>query len=316
MKLEKYHTKQLSDEFEARYMERNFPDEIAEMLDEVPQEKMLSIIYDNGDPAEEGPVLESIILAFNRPSFLIQQNTFDPSLSETWKDLLSPYMGILNGTISAVGRIEMKNHSSLDWAGTGFLVDENIIVTNRHVAEHFAQTTTAHGYKWKTNARGKIVKARIDFREEYLTPAEQEMELVEILHIEPRPGPDIALLRVNLQDDIAPLELSISPSTDDVIVTIGYPWKDTRVSFRIEQVMKRIFGDIYDVKRLAPGKIRSANDSIIHHDCTTLGGNSGSAILDVETGKVVALHYCGDVAHNNAVSVKVIADRMLKIKKA
>lgn len=315
MKLEKYHTKLIADEFEARYKERKFPDEIAEMLDDVPQEKMLSIIHDNSDPTEEGPVLESIILAFNRPSFLIQQNTFDPSPSETWKNLLSPYMDILNSTISAVGRIEMKNHSSLDWAGTGFLVDENIIVTNRHVAEHFSQTT-AQGYEWKTNARGKIVKARIDFREEYQNPVEQEMEVVKILHIEPRPGPDIALVRVNLQDDIVPLELSTSPSPDDVIVAIGYPWKDTRVSFRIEQVMKRIFGDIYDVKRLAPGKIRSENESIIHHDCTTLGGNSGSAILDVETGKVVALHYGGDVAYNNAVSVKVIAACMRKIKKA
>jgi len=73
MKLEKHHTKLIADEFEARYKERKFPDEIAEMLDDVPQEKMLRIIHDNSDPTEEGPVLESIILAFSRPSFLIQQ---------------------------------------------------------------------------------------------------------------------------------------------------------------------------------------------------------------------------------------------------
>lgn len=314
MKFEKHHMKQLSDELETKYMDRKFPDEIAEMLEGVKQDKMLSIINYKDDPAVEGSVLESIILAFNRPSFLIRQNTFDPSPSETWEKLLSPYMDILNGTISSVGRIEMKNHSSLDWAGTGFLVEENIIVTNRHVAEHFAQTKS-QGYDWKTNARGKIVKARIDFREEYQNPVEQEMELVDILHIEPEPGPDLALFSVNLEDYIKPLELSSSPSTDDIIVTIGYPWKDTRVSFRIEQVMSRIFGDIFDVKRLAPGKIISLEGKIIHHDCTTLGGNSGSAILDVETGKVVALHYSGDVKYNNAVSVKVIADRMRKIKK-
>jgi endonuclease G, mitochondrial len=77
--------------------------------------------------------------------------------------------------------------------------------------------------------------------------------------------------------------------------------------------MKRIFGDIYDVKRIAPGIVVGIDNNIVHNDCTTLGGNSGSAILDAETGKVVALHYGGDIAYNNAVSVNIIKDRLIKI---
>lgn len=304
MKFEKRHEDQLSDEFRTRYKDRKFPDEIAEMIDEASRSKK----------AEGKLIREQIILAYKRPSFLIQQNTFDPSPSETWKELLSLHKGILEGAIPSIGRVEMKNHSQLDWAGTGFLVEENIIVTNRHVAEHFIQAKDS-GYGWKINARQKIVKARIDFREEYQDPAEQEIEFAEILHIEPEPGPDLAFFRVNLEDDITPLQLSGSPSANDFIATVGYPWKDSRVSFRIEKVMKRIFGEIYGVKRLAPGKIMGVYDEIIHHDCTTLGGNSGSAILDIETGKVVAVHYGGDVIYNCAVSARVIADRLLKIKK-
>lgn len=312
MKLEEHHNESLIDELESKYLDRGLPEEITEMLDEVPKEKMLRIIHDDSDPAEGGPVLESIILAFKRPSFLIRQNTFDPSPSETWNELLSHNKVQINRAIPAVGRIEMKNHSSLDWAGSGFLIQEQIIVTNRHVAEHFVQISP-DGYHWKMNARGKIVRARIDFREEYQNPVEQEMELIEVLHIEPGPGPDLALLRVNLEDSIPPIEIDPSSSVDDIVVTIGYPWKDTRVSFRIEQIMQKIFGGIYDVKRLAPGKIVNVNDDIVHHDCTTLGGNSGSVILDVETGKAVALHYGGDVAYNNAVSAKVIAERLRHI---
>jgi endonuclease G len=312
MKLEAKHNKLLSDEFQDRYMSADFPDEINILLDEIPETKVKSVIHEEQNTVDEDPVLESIILAYNRPSFIIKESLFDPSPSDTWKDVLTPHINNLSSKISAVGRIEMKNHVQLDWAGTGFLVDENIIVTNRHVANHFVDITPS-GYSWKINSRGRIVKGRIDFAEEHLIPLEIEIEFEEILYIEPIPGPDIALFRVNVDLDINPLELSSSYSGDDIIVTIGYPWKDTRVSFQIEDVMRRIFGDIYDVKRLAPGKILQADDPILRHDCTTVGGNSGSAILDLETGKVVAIHYSGDVSHNNAVSAKAIKDCLTKI---
>ena len=31
----------------------------------------------------------------------------------------------------------------------------------------------------------------------------------------------------------------------------------------------------------------------MHHDATTLGGNSGSAVLDLASGKAMALHFGG-----------------------
>ena len=35
------------------------------------------------------------------------------------------------------------------------------------------------------------------------------------------------------------------------------------------------------------------HDGLGNHDSTTLGGNSGSAVIDVRTGKVAALHFAG-----------------------
>ena len=35
------------------------------------------------------------------------------------------------------------------------------------------------------------------------------------------------------------------------------------------------------------------------HDASTLGGNSGSAIIDVDSGEVVALHFAGEYLKAN-----------------
>ena len=38
------------------------------------------------------------------------------------------------------------------------------------------------------------------------------------------------------------------------------------------------------------------------HDCSTLGGNSGSAVIDLDTGEVLALHF-GGLYHQKNYSV-------------
>jgi endonuclease G, mitochondrial len=64
---------------------------------------------------------------------------------------------------------------------------------------------------------------------------------------------------------------------------------------------------VYSVKRLAPGKINQRasvesfgkNVSATTHDSSTLGGNSGSAVIDVSTGNVVGLHFAGVYLDSN-----------------
>ena len=61
------------------------------------------------------------------------------------------------------------------------------------------------------------------------------------------------------------------------------------------------FGGVYNVKRLEPGLVKpvqtiNSYSQSVHalvHDATTLGGNSGSPVLDVNTGEIVALHFAG-----------------------
>ena len=62
----------------------------------------------------------------------------DQADSEIWKERLTKAKPLLDEAIRAVGRIDLQG-ARLDWVGTGWLVADNILVTNRHVAREFAR---------------------------------------------------------------------------------------------------------------------------------------------------------------------------------
>jgi hypothetical protein len=67
----------------------------------------------------------------------------------------------------------------------------------------------------------------------------------------------------------------------------GLPRHDPRHGLEAEQAAQAIFGKIYDVSGLAwPAGGRGADQLVLSHDATT-GGNSGSAVLDMEIGYAV-----------------------------
>ena len=57
--------------------------------------------------------------------------------------------------------------------------------------------------------------------------------------------------------------------------------------------LELLYKDVYDVKRCAPGMVKDADAARFKHDATTLGGNSGSPVVDLSSGLVVGLHYEG-----------------------
>ncbi len=134
---------------------------------------------------------------------------------------------------------------------------------------------------------------------------------------------DIAFLKVwkkSIPDGLplpAPIKLAeYNPSAGTNVAVIGYPARDSRSP--TPEDMERIFGSIYNVKRIAPGKLirteTPETSGILEHDCTTLGGNSGGIVLDVTTGEAIGLHYAGiHGTANLAVSSIKVAEALASL---
>ena len=221
----------------------------------------------------------------------------------------------LQRAAGAVGRINVTGRPGVPYVGTGWLVEKDTIVTNRHVAREFGQRGRDR-FMFKKGS-GSPSGVSIDFLEEVGRPERLSFPIVEILHIEDDDGPDFAFLRVGESRGQAlapPIPLSVSPPhAAQQVAVIGYPARDSRAPD--EQLVQSIFGDVFDKKRLAPGQVTEAKTDVLLHDCSTLGGNSGSVVLDLGTGHAVGLHFAGRFLETNyAVPMTVVAERLEQVR--
>lgn len=247
---------------------------------------------------------EAIVLRWGRPSLLIRNGTFEQAESPTWRTVLEAARSRIEQAVARVGRVELLDHLTMEWAGTGWIVDRvggrSIVATNRHVASLFAHIDDAGGARFAKNLLGRLIGAQVDFREEYDLPVAFEVRVERVLYLAGPEEPDIALLE--LSSDVVlpdPLELAAGEAQDrQLIGVIGYPAHDSRNG---HADMERYFGEIFDVKRFAPGKVsfRADGEHYFVHDCTTLGGNSGSAVIDLDTGRAVGIHFAGTYLQGN-----------------
>jgi endonuclease G len=263
------------------------------------------------DDSDAGAITEAIILRLGRPSFLIQNDTFViPSDQRVWTDRLRPGRANLEAAIKAVGRVELQGHASFPWVGTAWLVEPDVIVTNRHVANEFARQS-GRGFVFRPGIDGQLMRVNIDFKEEFGVAAEASVAVERVLFIAPDgPGqPDMAVLKLRSIVNRQPIPMAASSQPEgEFISVIGYPARDDRRND--PDAARSIFKDIYEKKRLAAGKIQSDGQTdviVFKHDCSTLGGNSGSVVLDVASGKALGLHFGGRFEVSNfAVRIEAV----------
>jgi endonuclease G len=262
------------------------------------------------------PQTEAIILAYGRPSLLIRNDSFEVPKSDIWRDRLYPNKEKLRAAIRSVGRVEVPA-LSIPFVGTGWMIAPGVMVTNRHVASEFALKSVT-GFTMRVTPDGRAFTADLDFHEEAGKAAPFEVDLAGILYIadDEQGVPDIAFIKVAGRDARPvppPIPLSPAPlEVDQYVVAIGYPARDDRDDQGVE---RKIFGTTFNVKRLAPGQINHIIDeATFGHDCSTLGGSSGSAIVDIDTGMVVGLHYGGFYGESNyAVTASTLRDTLARV---
>lgn len=250
---------------------------------------------------DEAGLLEAIILPKERPVVLVQRSTFtitDPLWAHFGQGQCRSW---IEAAIPAIGRIELPSNPAIPFGGTGFVIGQGLMMTNRHVAELFAQGLGVKQVRFKPGET-----AAVDFRREQGSDESLLLSIDKVLMI--HPYWDMAVLKVQgLSDTIRPLVLSTRVPEELAgreIAVIGYPAKDWRNDSAVQD---QVFGGIYNVKRLQPGKVRESKPcssfgnllQAMTHDCSTLGGNSGSALVDVSCGEVVGLHFAGSYLKDN-----------------
>lgn len=278
-------------------------DKVAEFLAGAPDEVADAEFFDSRRFSE------AIVLEKARPVLLVKNGRVEEARLKELEQLLKKHRSALVKPVNSVGRIELMDHDSMDWCGTGWRIDDDIIVTNRHVAALFAQRQGSQ-FRFRVNQAGKTVRPRVDFREEYRQPQSSEYAIVDVLWLaqDVAEAPDMAILRVLRDPGLPePLVLAKKDAAPRLqVAVVGYPARDSRND---AGVMQSIFGDIYDVKRFAPGEVVGVpkDQWYLTHDCSTLGGNSGSAVLSIETREVVGLHFGGQFRKTNfAVKASMI----------
>ncbi|NMO21140.1 trypsin-like peptidase domain-containing protein [Pyxidicoccus fallax] len=254
--------------------------------------------------AAEQTALETVVAFFGRPALRVRNGSFGtPPVG--WERLENHREGI-EATIESTGRIELAGVGML---GTGFLVAEDVVMTNRHVAVAFSRE---RGAGWSLMLG---VAPRIDWLGEHERDVQAVLSIQDVIAIHPEH--DLALLRLGPargQAPRTPLRLAATkPDTTAprAVYTVGYPMKDHTNT--PPEVLLRYFENVFGVKRLQPGELLSVDPDVkqLAHDCSTLGGSSGSPVVDLESNTVIGLHFGGTREQNRAVALWQLSDDVL-----
>src|SRR5215213_351492 len=134
--------------------------------------------------AYERRVSETIVRPNARPVMVIRDNKvttefFGPD-SQIWANRINNARSILDLIIPSIGKVEVKNNPDYSWVGTGWLVADDIVVTNRHVAREFGRSGPS-GFIFRAGMNNSAQSAQIDFLEEFERSTSAEFAIESIL---------------------------------------------------------------------------------------------------------------------------------------
>lgn len=197
------------------------------------------------------------------------------------------FVALVAQVAPSVGRIDRARKP----VGTGFVVRPNLVATNRHVAVRLVV------------GRQVAPDATIRFGD-LVDGAADAVRIVAVAGV--HPTADVAVLGLARAAPRPPLVLSAKrPSLERPVATIGYPFPDRE---RNPLFVDDLFPPPLGVQRAAPGDIEGVVGGSIWHDCSTLGGNSGSPVVARDTGEVVGVHFDGSfLVTNKAVPATELA---------
>lgn len=103
---------------------------------------------------EEQRGIELLVNIMARPAIPMKADGFSPPTP--WEGLIDQRREILQ-VARSVGRIGLEGQTGLSYSGTGFVVADGVVMTNRHVAEEYS-AKGAKGWKFRPK-----ISAGIDY---------------------------------------------------------------------------------------------------------------------------------------------------------
>lgn len=220
---------------------------------------------------------------FDNPSIPTRLGSFAPPSSGKWAPVLVSARPRIEPAIASVGRFELAGTPRIENLGTAWLVRPDVIATAGHLGHYFRELQTL--------GKGELF---VDFVAEKGTTQSQEFKVTQLLGVSD--ALHVAFLKIDVtrRSAVPPgglVKFAGELREDQKVCLIGYPAE--RTAFYPKDLITRVFGEVFDVKRVAPGRLHKVAADELWHDCSTLGGSSGSLLVDASTGEVVGLHYGG-----------------------
>jgi len=264
--------------------------------------KLEGVGPEEGDPTPAELAALEVLMRMTRPSPLVHGAVPDdferPEHSEIFPDW-SAFREAVKPLMPSVGRIDTAGPSlgASATIGTGFLVAPGLLMTNKHVLNELSRGTgvleTGQG----------VVRFQVE-DDSFVEDQPRKITGVAKTH----PEADAVLLAVEPFSSPAAEEYPAIDSArddDDEVVVAGYP---SEISDRNPLFIRSAIGLSLGVLRASPGRISERGTDSFAHDCSTLGGNSGSPVFRMKTREVIGLHAGGSFLWKNyAVEGGVLA---------
>jgi glutamyl endopeptidase len=312
------------------------PDQVRTLLGQA--DEGLSRLFGEGLQARLGDAeisgLEAVIRTDgSRPVLFVEDDFVDvtaPSVGD-YAARLSRLEDAIRRVCRSVGRVDDPTAYPLGYQGTAWMVAEGLVATNYHVLQAIAPGGVRRGgrFEGRLNTGAAVhfghevrkpwPERRFPIRRVVSVGREGAAEFAQmalgglnfdgldlaILELEPVAGrPFPVPLRVARGDD--PCTRGGLASVGRGVYLVGYPGNDHSTT---PDLFVQLFAGVKSFKRFAPGVIMMASGDvpddprgwIVTHDASTLGGNSGSALadLDADGQTVLGLHFAGQHERQN-----------------